>query len=127
MIDQETLNGLFNKYEGPTVTACNRHDDAVVINLYVDDNLRWFQGHFPEQPVLPGIVQIDWAGTLARALMVGDNSFKQLINIKFKTMVMPNTAMQLELTYQADKGSLKFHFFNENTSFSQGSFKFIPL
>lgn len=129
MINDEhhQLAELFKAFERPTITRLDSSHDKTLIDLHVPDNLSWFDGHFPEQKVLPGIVQIDWAGKFGRALFVGDGAFKQLTNIKFKTMVMPNTHMSLELIYDAQKGNLKFHFFNSEHSFSMGSLKFIPL
>lgn len=122
----QQLAELFNDSERPNITHLELSPENAVITLHVPENLSWFEGHFPDQKVLPGVVQIDWAGKLGRALFVGANSFKQLTNIKFKTMVMPNTQMTLELRYDAEKGNLKFHFFNEEDSFSMGSLKFIP-
>ncbi|MCW8108908.1 3-hydroxyacyl-ACP dehydratase [Alteromonas ponticola] len=126
MINLNTLNALFKKNEGPTVTAIESLNEKVIIALHVDEKLSWFEGHFPDHKVLPGIVQVNWAGTIGKALLVKECRFKQLVNIKFKTMVLPNIDMKLELSYSAEKGSLKFHYFNENESFSSGSFKFIP-
>lgn len=119
------INALFNACEGPTVKTVQASADKAHLTLHVDPQLAWFEGHFPEQKVLPGVVQIDWAGKIAKALFVQDYAFKQLTNIKFKTMVMPDTTLDLELAFNAEKGALKFHFFNQSESFSMGSFKFI--
>lgn len=119
------LNGLFNPLEGPQISQLETEQDEAVLSLGVASDLRWFDGHFPQQKVLPGVVQIDWAGKLAKALFVDGETFTQLTNIKFKTMVLPDTAMQLKLTHKAAKGIVAFHFFNDTDSFSQGSFKFI--
>lgn len=121
------LSELFNQHEGPSIECADIHDGSAVIQMHVDTHLRWFDGHFPDQKVLPGVVQIDWAGKLGKALFIKEQTFFQLTNIKFKTMVLPGTAMRLELLYNADKGSLKFHFFSDNVSFSTGNFKFTTL
>lgn len=93
----QALNALFKPSQGPQILSVDTADNSVLITLHVPDQLSWFDGHFPEQKVLPGVVQVDWAGKLARALFVKGDAFQQLSNIKFKTMVMPDTAMQLEL------------------------------
>ncbi|WP_269518806.1 ApeI family dehydratase [Alteromonas sp. BMJM2] len=122
----KALDALFKPSEGPQIFSVDSANNTVLITLCVPDKLKWFDGHFPEQKVLPGVVQVDWAGKIARALFVQDYAFQQLSNIKFKTMVMPDTAMQLELSFNTAKHSIKFTFFNETDSFSTGSFKFIP-
>lgn len=120
------LAALFSAGERPSITALELTPDRALIALHVPDNLSWFEGHFPDQKVLPGVVQIDWAGKFGRALFVGSRAFVQLSNIKFKTMVMPNTKLDLELTYDTEKANLKFHFFNAQDSFSMGSLRFVP-
>ena len=117
---------LFNLNEGPRVLAVNTATDKMVLTLHVDNQLTWFEGHFPEHKVLPGVVQIDWAGKIGKAVFLNDQVFSQLTNIKFKSMVLPDTTMDLELRFNGEKGTLTFHFFNESDSFSTGSFKFIP-
>ncbi|QJR80944.1 hypothetical protein CA267_009215 [Alteromonas pelagimontana] len=122
----ENLKTLFKELERPAIIAVEASDTNAQITLHVPESLAWFEGHFPEQPVLPGVVQVDWAGKIGRALFVKNSASRQLTNIKFKTMVLPGTSMILELIYSAEKGILKFHFFNDSESFSMGSFKFIP-
>ncbi len=124
MTDIDALKALFKAQEGPDITSANVTDVTAEINLNVDEHLSWFDGHFPDHKVLPGVVQIDWAGKLAKALFFRDSRFLQLTNIKFKSMVMPGTAMCLTLSFNAVKGSVTFQFSNETDSFSTGSFKF---
>lgn len=124
MSNAQQLTALFNAHEGPQIARAETSPDSASLSIHVPDDLSWFDGHFPEQKVLPGVVQIDWAGKLAKALFTELGQFKQLSNIKFKTVVMPNTDLELELTYDAAKGNVKFHFFNQSDSYSMGIFKF---
>lgn len=124
MTDVNALKALFKEHEGPDITGCSLVDNSAQITLRVNENLAWFEGHFPDHKVLPGVVQIDWAAKLARALFVSENRFHQLTNIKFKSMVMPGMALQLILSYNAAKESVTFHFSSESDSFSTGSLKF---
>ena len=127
MNSKRTFSTLFNPLEGPEILAETTSEENVLLTLYVNDNLLWFDGHFPQHKVLPGVVQIDWAGKIGKAVYASDRVFSQLTNIKFKSMVLPDTTMNLELRFNAEKGALAFHYFNEGDSFSTGSFKFIPL
>ena len=120
--DIDALKALFNAQEGPTITKVSSDANSAQVTLIVDERLTWFDGHFPDHKVLPGVVQIDWAGKLAKALFVQAGRFHQLTNIKFKSMVMPGTAMQLALHYNAVKQSVTFNFSNQTESFSTGSF-----
>ncbi|MGS2718099.1 ApeI family dehydratase [Eionea flava] len=124
---QEKIAHLFSNNEGPDIQRVDISSTFASVRLHVPNNLSWFDGHFPEQKILPGVVQVDWAGKLAKALFADIGEFKQLSNIKFKSVVVPNTNMELELSYDMKKGSIKFHFFSQSESFSMGTIKFLTL
>ena len=126
-IQPHNLSVLFKPQEGPQIHTLESSPNTALLTLHVPNDLAWFEGHFPDQSVLPGVVQIDWAGKLSRSLFVGTSAFGRLTNVKFKTMVLPDTTLSLELTHRPEKGSVKFHFFNDAHSFSLGSLQFRPL
>ena len=121
----EQLASHFTIGESPTLLDLEVAQSNASINIHVPAELSWFEGHFPDQPVLPGIVQIDWAGKIGKAIFADLGMFTQLSNIKFNNMILPNTLLSLELVYVSEKGILKFHFFNESGTFSTGSFVFL--
>lgn len=98
------------------------------IDCHISSDLSWFVGHFPEQAVLPGVVQTHWAGQLSCALFpVGD--FHQINNLKFKSMILPNTTVTLHLIYKQEKNSVAFRYENsqsesQNDIFTTGSLLF---
>lgn len=123
-VDHEQLKSLFKESERPIINKLSQSENSVLVDVHVPQSLAWFEGHFPEQAVLPGVVQIDWAGKLSRALLINSGKFAQLVNIKFKSMVLPNTDLTIELVYVPEKGNVKFHLFNQESSFSTGVLKF---
>ncbi len=68
--------------------------------LWVDPALPLFDGHFPGNPILPGIVQIEWARVAAGRVFPAfhDVIFAGLANIKFKTPVRPATWLKVRLS-----------------------------
>ncbi|MEM1231037.1 MAG: hypothetical protein AAGI15_10905 [Pseudomonadota bacterium] len=59
-----------------------------------------FAGHFPDAPILPGIVQLQWAVELAEALApqrYGTAAFLGLARVKFKRPVQPPAELEFEL------------------------------
>lgn len=63
---------------------------------WVDPALDYFRGHFPGAPILPGVVQLRWAATLAAALLQ-PGEFAGLARVKFKAPVMPGAVLRLAL------------------------------
>ena len=72
--------------------------------LWIDPLLPVFAGHFPGNPILPGIVQIEWARRAAERLFPGLQSagFSGLTHVKFKSPVLPSSWLQLRLSADAD-------------------------
>ncbi len=97
---------------------------ACELQLSIPSNLEVFAGHFPEEPVLPGILQVHWAVALAefcfdRALGDGFNAMQ---GIKFNSMVLPSAELQLSLKLQDSK--LTFSYWQNGVKYSNGSLVF---
>ncbi|MCU9947143.1 acyl-CoA synthetase family protein [Pseudomonas sp. PDM13] len=90
------------------------------LELEVPLDLAHFSGHFPRTPVLPGVVQIDWAQQLARQLMDLPPRFAGMEVLKFQQLVRPGDRLQLSLRFDADKGKLYFAFRNGEAACSSG-------
>lgn len=74
--------------------------------FYVAPQLACFDGHFPGQPLLPGVVQIEWAMALADNLWpqaLAAQKFAGMSRVKFKAPIKPKAvlAMELKLTGSA--------------------------
>ncbi|MBS6436927.1 MULTISPECIES: 3-hydroxyacyl-ACP dehydratase FabZ family protein [Pantoea] len=80
------------------------------LQLLVAADLFWFQGHFPQLPILPGVAQLDWVMHYATALLAPGKAFSALENIKFQQPVPPGSLLQLELDWDASKSRLSFRY-----------------
>lgn len=100
--------------------ASREADGEWLLELEVPLDLAHFSGHFPRTPVLPGVVQIDWAQQLARQLMDLPPRFAGMEVLKFQQLVRPGDRLQLSLRFDADKGKLYFAFRNGEAACSSG-------
>ncbi len=65
--------------------------------LLIDADLFWFQGHFPAQPILPGVAQLDWVMHYGIALLAPGKQFSAIENIKFQQPILPGKTLRLTL------------------------------
>ena len=79
----------------------------------VDENEWYFQGHFPENPIMPGVLiteSLAQAGAVA-ILSVEENKGKNALfggidKMKFKKMVVPGDRLKLEVKIIKRKGPI---------------------
>ncbi len=55
-----------------------------------------FQGHFPDQPVLPGVCQIALTMVMAGRMCGSCQRLTEVVNAKFVAMVLPNQPLRIE-------------------------------
>ena len=90
------------------------------LQLAVPPDLAFFSGHFPKAPVLPGVVQVDWALALGQRLMNLPEKFAGMEVLKFQQLVRPGDQVQLHLRFDPVRGKLYFAYRNETATCSSG-------
>lgn len=78
------------------------------IELWIGPDLYHFQGHFPQQPILPGVAQIDWAITLARQAFDLPARLLRMETLKFQALIQPGTRLLLDLDWKPERQQLEF-------------------
>lgn len=98
-----------------------QEDDQWHLELGVPVDLAHFSGHFPQTPVLPGVVQIDWAISLARQLIENlPPRFQGMEVLKFQQLARPGDRLQLTLRFDAQRSKLHFSYRNGDAPCSSG-------
>ena len=82
--------------------------DQVLLRLRLSDSLFWFQGHFEQCRILPGVAQVDWVLGYARSLFGVMAPFGGLDQVKFQSPARPGDTLLLSLHYFADSRRLDF-------------------
>jgi hypothetical protein len=65
--------------------------------IWVSPTAPFFAGHFPQQPVLPGVVQVDWMVWLSRELLGVQAGFAGLEAAKFRRVILPGSWLTVTL------------------------------
>lgn len=78
-------------------------------------NEEFFQGHFPNQPVMPGVLQVEamaqTAGVLASKSLGGADSTKSVFfmtidNVKFRRIVQPGDVLEMKVVVEKARGKI---------------------
>lgn len=104
----------------PTVQAFHSQENEATWRLFVDANLEYFNGHFPEQAVLPGVTQLDWAIRLGCEHFGYDAQVATLEVLKFQQLLLPDTEVELAISHNPAKQKLSFIYSNGEQRFASG-------
>ncbi|WP_055008912.1 acyl-CoA synthetase family protein [Pseudomonas caricapapayae] len=96
----------------PEVLEQQAVDGELNLRLIVPPDLAFFSGHFPKAPVLPGVVQVDWAFSLGQRLLDLPSGFAGMEVLKFQQLVRPGDRLKLTLRFDAARSKLYFAFHN---------------
>jgi 3-hydroxymyristoyl/3-hydroxydecanoyl-(acyl carrier protein) dehydratase len=106
--------------KAPQVLEQVETDGEWSLQLAVPPDLAYFSGHFPKAPVLPGVVQVEWALSLGQQLMNLPEKFAGMEVLKFQQLVRPGDEVQLHLRFDPVRGKLYFAYRNETATCSSG-------
>ncbi len=98
----------------------------VLLALTVPAALHYLKGHFRDAPVLPGVVQVDWAIHYGRQQFALAGAFRGINALKFQQVIRPDVPLLLELSHDSDKGSLQFRYFSDAGPHAGGRILFGP-
>lgn len=90
------------------------------LQLSVPPDLAYFSGHFPKAPVLPGVVQVEWALNLGRQLLNLSGPFAGMEVLKFQQLVRPGDEIQLHLRFDPERSKVYFAYRNDTATCSSG-------
>lgn len=106
----------------PDVIGRTETGDRRVLFLCVPARLAWFDGHFPGDPILPAIVQVDWAIHFGGGAGGARDRFAGFSRLKFCSVIAPDTVLRLILSRSA--GTLQFVYESNGGVHSTGRIRF---
>lgn len=94
----------------------------IMLQLFVSKEIEYFHGHFPSSPILPGVVQIDWAIFFANQFFgIAKEKIVNIDQAKFTRAILPERTVHLSL--QLDRDKLNFKYFDEGKVYSSGKIR----
>ena len=90
--------------------VCRESGVEELFVLSLDPEHPVFQGHFPGNPILAGVVQVDWAVRFGAEVFGPLGDFLGIKNLKFMDLIRPEERIELYLTFDRQAGKLGFRF-----------------
>ncbi|WP_028773455.1 3-hydroxyacyl-ACP dehydratase FabZ family protein [Shewanella waksmanii] len=109
----------------PPIISHSADNDEAHWRLAINAELPFFEGHFPQQPVLPGVTQLDWA------IQLGAKHFGYAIDVaslevlKFQQLMLPGTEVTLRISHKANKQKLVFTYYDGDKRYGSGRIAFV--
>lgn len=94
--------------------------DSAVLSLRIPYTLFYFSGHFPGNPVLPGVVQLEWALHHANNIFDGLGELSRLESLKFQHIIQPGDLVNLALNWDTSRSRLTFVYSSALHNYSSG-------
>lgn len=108
----------------PQVLTRREIDGRTELDLSVQADNSWFEGHFPAFAILPGVVQIGWAAHFAHELHGLGPGVTVMEQIKFKRPILPGARVTLSLKPDAAAAKVRYEYKDAQHSYSSGTLQF---
>jgi 3-hydroxymyristoyl/3-hydroxydecanoyl-(acyl carrier protein) dehydratase len=112
------VNGL------PQVLARRDGSGPMELDIEVQAGNPWFEGHFPQFAILPGVVQIGWAVHYAHELYGLGPDVTSMDQIKFKRPILPGARITLTLKPDAAARKVRYEYKDAEHNYSSGTLQF---
>jgi 3-hydroxymyristoyl/3-hydroxydecanoyl-(acyl carrier protein) dehydratase len=107
----------------PEIRAERQDGNLIELDIFADARLFQFQGHFPNEPVLPGVAQIDWAMRFGQEYLSLAGEISRLGQLKFSKLIVGNSDIVLRLEWREEKQRLMFSYSQGEETCSSGFFE----
>ena len=108
----------------PRLRLLERDAQRVLLELTVPATLFYLDGHFPDAPILAGVVQVDWAIAYGRQYFTLPPRFRAIHALKFQHVIRAERPLRLELLHDTVKGGLNFRYLSDAGQHASGRILF---
>jgi 3-hydroxyacyl-[acyl-carrier-protein] dehydratase len=98
-------------------------ENEICAEVSINSESLWFSGHFPDNPILPGIAQLHLVASVIVASTQENLCIKQLSRVKFKKIVEPDDILKIsvKLTSATSDRVYTFRITNQTQDVSSGT------
>ena len=106
------------------IEVLQQSENSLLCNLTIPENLYYFQGHFAQAAILPGVTQIDWVmHYISEYFGVDISQLVSIDQLKFQHIIRPNYQVEFLLEKLADN-KYRFNYKSKHGQHSSGKVVF---
>lgn len=106
-LEKNYLNSLFDDMLTPVIISQQLTAATAQFELNFPAELTCFKGHFPAQPIFPGVAQIAFVQTLAKRAWADLGWVCAMEQMKFQDLIRPYSQLTLQLVRREDSVSFQ--------------------
>ncbi|MFN2353945.1 MAG: 3-hydroxyacyl-ACP dehydratase FabZ family protein [Desulfopila sp.] len=95
-------------------------------SITITEDSHWFSGHFPDNPILPGVAQLKYVVDLISAHCGIDLHIADLSRVKFRKIIHPGEVLTIEVTTTGTKNQYLFYITSGNEDVCSGKISCAP-
>jgi hypothetical protein len=123
-LEEYDFSQLITADEWPTLLSMQSKGATTEFNLTAHKNLKWFRGHFPDHPLLPGVAQLHWACELVRLFYPRSDEFQSVTDLRFYKQITPDDQLFLTLVNNSENNRTTFTYTGLRGRCSKGVLSF---
>lgn len=108
----------------PEILFKTLSQNRVELGLRIPKDLYYFAGHFPDFPVVPGVVQLHWAVGFAKDIFKISANVSQARQIKFSNLIRPLDELSLALEHYPEKYAMMYSYKTDQKTYASGRFEY---
>ncbi|MCD7878795.1 MAG: AMP-binding protein, partial [Candidatus Gastranaerophilales bacterium] len=125
-IDKAAIEHIFTvNCSFPVILDRKIQENEAVYKLFFFRQCNFFEGHFPNFPIVPGVAQLYLAGEFAKYAWGNNCSGGQLKKIKFTNIIEPDNIIYLNL--KNNENFVNYKYYDEYKIYSSGSLPYINV
>ena len=119
-IDRYEIENLFEmNLSMPVILDRKTDENSVQYKLFFYKGCNFFKGHFPQIPIVAGVVSLYLAQKLSEPYFKTSFGAGQMKRIKFSNIIKADSTVNLKLKKQNDL--IAYEYFDDEKSYSQGT------
>lgn len=111
-VEYESLKTFFLGFDEkenrfPELLKISTDGNSIELKMTIPGKSKFFEGHFDEAPILPGVAQLFWVETYAK-IFLGKSTVNGLNRLKFHKIIRPDSHAVLVLQSTGEKIDFKY-------------------